>query len=69
MNIDKIGEENVRWEDVDFHIWKVLVDRHLVKMCEVSSEFLPDVDYRGMHASGDTPKEAAEYALEYARGN
>lgn len=52
-----------------FSQWKTEVDRELVKLCDIPSEFLPDVDYYGMWKTGQTPKEAADYALEYAKGN
>lgn len=52
-----------------FHVWKNKVDKELVRMCGIESEFLPDVDYYGMWSTGDTPKEAAEYAFQYAKGN
>lgn len=50
-----------------FEDWKKLVDAELEKRCGMSSEDLPDVDYRGMYAVGDTPAVAARQAIANAK--
>jgi hypothetical protein len=51
---------------MNFEKWKEEVDRKLIKLCGLDSGCLPDVDYWGLYQTGDTPIEAAKYALEEA---
>lgn len=51
---------------VTFETWMSLVDDELVRRVHLTHEDLPDVDYRGMYESLQSPEEAALYAIEFA---
>jgi hypothetical protein len=52
-----------------FSAWKAGVDAEIRKRTGMISDDLPDVDYRGLYETGDSPAEAAEYAIDYAMNN
>lgn len=56
-------------QEQSFSQWKKEVDEEIAARCGMISDDLPDVDYRGLYQTGDTPAEAAEYAIQYANEN
>ena len=52
---------------MSFTEWKVKVDAYLTKKYGLVSDDLPDIDYRGLYESGDSPSEAAKEAIRNAR--
>ena len=50
-----------------FRDWRKAVDGELVRLCGLPSSALPDVDYWGLYVTGDTPEEAARFALDNAK--
>lgn len=46
--------------------WKAATDSALAAVCGMISDDLPDVDYFGLWKSGNTPNQAARFALEQA---
>lgn len=52
-----------------FEQWKAKVDAEVYKLVFLSCDDLPDVDYYSMYVENTDPKEAAEYAIEYAKSN
>lgn len=46
--------------------WKRLVDEVIRGRVGVSADDLPDVDYDGLFQSGNTPNQAARFALKEA---
>ena len=53
-------------ENEQFEKWMAEVDAILIRKIGLSSIYLPDCDYYGMFACGDSPSEAAYYAIDYA---
>lgn len=53
-------------QDLSFEDWTKAVDKQIRKRCWLSSDDLPDVDYRGMYESGMSPKETAIFAIRNA---
>lgn len=53
--------------EYSFETWKRQVDAVLLKHTGLTSDDLPDVDYRGLYATGDTPSEAAHYVVQNAK--
>lgn len=51
-------------DNLSFDAWKALVDKEVQKRIFVGCDDIPDVDYRGLWSSGDTPEDAAEFALD-----
>lgn len=51
-------------QETSFANWKCEVDKILIKVVGLPSEHLPDVDYRGLYNTGNSPKEAAEFCIQ-----
>lgn len=49
-----------------FDQWKAAVDEVIADVCGMISDDLPDVDYIGLHETGNTPHQAARHALKEA---
>jgi len=47
-----------------FEEWLKEVDENLVDICCLTHERLPDVDYIGLYKTGNTPAEAADFAVQ-----
>lgn len=52
---------------MDFLVWKKWVEFHLVRLCGMSSDMLPDYDYRQAWENGETPEWVAVDAIDYAK--
>jgi hypothetical protein len=53
---------------LSFEQWKAKVDEVLAaRLMGLMSDDLRDVDYRGLYEIGDTPSEAADYAIQNAQ--
>jgi hypothetical protein len=64
---NQLAREEMR--EQTFKQWKAEVDEEIAAQCGMISDDLPDVDYRGLYETGNTPAEAADYAIEYANEN
>jgi hypothetical protein len=53
-------------ENLTFEEWMKQVDAAVAKRCGLSAQDLPDVDYHGLYRTGDSPDEAARYAIRNA---
>lgn len=52
--------------DLTFTEWKRFVNKEITRLCGLTADDLPDVDYYQYYVDLAPPKEAAQYALEYA---
>ena len=52
-----------------FDEWKKIVDNHLLEMCSMTSDCLPDINYRDLYDMGKAPGTAARAAIKYAKEN
>lgn len=50
-------------EELAFATWLARVDMALIRRLGLTTDDLPNIDYRGMHAEGLTPSEAARQAI------
>lgn len=51
-----------------FEAWKAKVDRAIARQCMgLTSDDLPDVDYWSLFLAGESPREAACYAIQNAK--
>ncbi len=51
-------------DGLTFDQWIKLVDKEVVKRVYIGYLDIPDVDYRSLFDSGESPSDAAEYALD-----
>lgn len=49
-----------------FDQWKARVDEIVRERVIVGCDDLPDVDYRGLYQTGNTPEEAADFVIQNA---
>lgn len=52
--------------NITFESWMNRVDQYLVNELGLDSQDLPDINYMDLYESGESPREAASEALEYA---
>ena len=49
-----------------FEQWKQQVDRHIAEFCGLTSDDLPDCNYRDWYEDEVSPAQAARRAVKYA---
>lgn len=54
-------------KDLTFEEWKKQVDSYLIRKIGLSSDCLPDYCYHECWKAGDSPKDTALEALDYAK--
>jgi hypothetical protein len=50
-------------QTTSFENWRREVDRVIADVVGMTADDLPDVDYRGLYATGNTPEEAAVFVV------
>lgn len=59
MNGDERNSDGLTFDE-----WIKKVDAEVIKRVSLGYQDIPDCDYRGLFDSGDSPEEAAEFALD-----